>query len=93
MIKHIVIFKAKENAPLQEIKEKIENLKNVIPQIKHIEVGIDIKFDPTSSDFSVLTEVENIEDLKIYATHPKHLDVISFLKPYVIERKVVDYEY
>ena len=93
MIKHIVIFKAKENAPLQEIKEKIENLKNVIPQIKHIEVGIDIKLDPTSSDFSVLTEVENIEDLKIYATHPKHLDVISFLKPYVIERKVVDYEY
>jgi len=93
MIRHIVLFKANENAPLKEIKEKIENLKNIIPEIKHIEVGIDIKFDPTSSDFCVVTEVENINDLKIYATHPKHIEVISFIKQYVTERKVVDYEY
>ncbi len=92
MIRHIVLFKTKPNAPLQEIKEKIENLKNLIPQIKHIEVGIDIKFDPSSSDFCVLTEVENIKDLKIYATHPKHLEVIEFVKKYTTERKVVDCE-
>jgi hypothetical protein len=92
MIRHVVIFKAEQNAPLKEFKEKIENLKNIIPQIISIEVGIDINFDPTSSDFCVITDVDNIEDLKIYATHPEHIKVIEFLKPYILERKVVDYK-
>jgi hypothetical protein len=92
MIKHLVLFKFKENGPLEEFKEKIEDLKNHIPEIIHIEAGIDIKFDSSSSDFAVFTQVKNLEDLKIYATHPKHLEVIEFLKPFVIERKVVDYE-
>ena len=91
MIRHVVVFKAKENAPLEEFKKRIEALKSVIPQIKHIEVGIDIRYDKNPSDFCVITEVENIDDLDIYAKHPKHLEVIEFLKPYILERRVVDY--
>jgi hypothetical protein len=30
MIRHIVIFKTKENTPLDEFKRRIENLKNEI---------------------------------------------------------------
>ncbi|ACM92287.1 stress responsive A/B Barrel Domain superfamily [Nautilia profundicola AmH] len=92
MIKHVVLFKTKENAPLEIFKEKIENLKNDIPEIINIQVGIDIKFDPNSSDFCVITDVKNINDLEIYAKHPKHLEVISYIKPYIIERKVVDFK-
>ena len=92
MIKHIVIFKTKENAPLKIFKQKIEDLKNKIPEIKNIAVGLDINFDPDSSDFCVITEVENLKDLETYAKHPDHLDVIAFIKPYVIERKVVDFK-
>ena len=33
MIRHVVIFKAKENAPLEEFKKRIENLKNEIKEI------------------------------------------------------------
>ncbi len=91
MIRHVVVFKAKENAPLEEFKNRIEALKSVIPQIKHIEVGIDIRYDKDPSDFCVITEVENVEDLDVYAKHPKHLEVIEFLKPYILERRVVDY--
>jgi hypothetical protein len=92
MIRHVVIFKTKQNAPLNEFKEKIENLKNEIKEIMHIEVGIDIKFDKNSSDFCVITEVKDIKDLEIYATHPKHLEVIEFIKSFIKERRVVDYE-
>jgi phage terminase large subunit len=92
MIRHVVIFKTKENAPLNKFKEKIENLKNEISEIKHIEVGIDIGFDKNPSDFCVITEVDNIKDLNIYANHPKHIEVIEFIKPYILERRVVDYE-
>ncbi len=92
MIKHVVLFKFDKNAPLNEIKTKIEHLKKEIPEITDIKVGIDINFDPTSSDLSVTTDLNGVEELKIYANHPKHLEVISFIKPYVLERRVIDYK-
>ncbi|NPA10888.1 MAG: Dabb family protein [Epsilonproteobacteria bacterium] len=92
MIRHVVVFKAQKGAPVTEFKTKIENLKHSIPEIIHIEVGIDIKFDKNPSDFCVITEVKDLHDLEIYATHPKHLEVIDFIKPYVLQRCVVDYE-
>jgi hypothetical protein len=93
MIRHVVIFKAKENAPIDEFKKRIENLKNEIEEIIDIKVGIDMNFDPTSSDFCVITDVKDINDLKIYANHPKHIEVIKFLKPYIVERRVVDFNF
>jgi len=94
MIKHIVILKLKENSPFGEIKEKITELKNYIPELIEIEVGIDIKFDQNSSDISITAIFKNINDLEIYANHPKHLEVIkNYIKPYLKERCVVDYEF
>jgi len=93
MIKHVVLFKTKKQAPLHEFKEKIENLKNKIPEIISIQVGIDIKFEPAACDFCVITEVKNISDLEVYAKHPEHIKVIEFIKPYVDERRVVDFEF
>ena len=92
MIKHVVILKLKENAPVEEIKNKISGLKNKIPQIKHIETGEDIGFDPLASDLCIIADFENIDDLKIYANHPEHIKVIqNNIKPYLIKRDAVDY--
>ncbi len=92
MIRHIVILKLKENSPKEKIKKEILNLKNHIKEIKYIEVGLDINFDPSSSDLCIVAEFDNIEFLKIYANHPKHLEVIkTYIKPYLVERNVVDY--
>ena len=94
MIKHIVILKLKENSPFGEIKEKINELKNYIPEIIEIETGIDIKFDKNPSDISITAIFKNINDLETYANHPKHLEVIqNYIKPYLKERCVVDYEF
>jgi len=92
MIKHVVLCKVKPNSPIKEIKEKIEHLKHEIDVIKSIEVGIDIGFDKNPSDFCIITQVDNIKDLEIYANHPKHLEVIEFLKNYLTERRAVDFE-
>ena len=91
MIKHVVIFKFKKEAPVEEIKKRIENLKNEIDVIKKITVGVDIGYDKSPSDLCLITEVENLKDLDVYAKHPKHLEVIEFIKPYVDERRVVDF--
>ena len=92
MIRHVVILKLKENTDLKLIKEKILNLKNEIKEIINIEVGIDIGFDPASSDLCIIADFKNIKDLEIYANHPKHLEIIkNYIKPFLIERRVVDY--
>ena len=93
MIRHVVILKLKENAPINKIKTEILNLKNEITEILNIEVGLDIGFDPTSDDLCIIADFNNIKDLEIYAKHPKHLEVIkNHIKPYLISRNVVDYE-
>ena len=92
MIRHIVILDLDKNANKKTIKENILNLKNFIPEIMHIEVGEDIDFDPSSSDLAIIADFKDIKDLKIYAKHPRHLEVIkNYIKPYLIKRTVTDY--
>jgi len=94
MIKHVVILKLNENSPFEEIKEEIINLKHHIPQIIDIQAGIDIKFDKNPSDICIIATFKNEKDLEIYANHTKHLEVIkNYIKPYLKERCVVDYEF
>ena len=93
MIRHVVILKLKEDSNLELIKKEILNLKNEIKEIIHIEVGLDIGFDPASSDLCIVADFKDIKDLEIYAKHPKHLEVIkNYIKPNLIQRNVVDYE-
>ncbi len=79
MIK-VVIFKFKKNAPIEKIKQKIESLKQKIGIIRKIVVGIDIGFNKTLSDLCVISEVENLDDLKIYKIHPEHLNLMWMKK-------------
>ena len=91
MIRHVVLLKFKEKSPIEEIKAKIEDLKNHIPEIISINAFIDIKFEKDASDLCIITEVEDVYALEIYANHPKHLEVIKFIKKYATERRVADF--
>lgn len=95
MIKHIVMWKLKdecreENA--KKIKELIENLNGVIKEIKNIEVGININKSDAAMDVVLYSEFNNLEDLDIYQNHPEHVKAGSFVKSVAIERKVCDFE-
>ena len=93
MIRHVVILDLKKNAPKKVIKEKILSLKENIPEILNMEVGIDINFDPTPSTICIIADFENKEGLSIYANHSLHIKIIkNYIKPFLIERKVVDFE-
>lgn len=99
MIKHIVIWKLKENAAgtgktvnAQKLKEDIEALKEVIPEIKAIEVGMNIAASDQAGDVVLYSEFDSLADLEIYQNHSAHQDVVAFVKEIVSERRVVDYE-
>lgn len=99
MIKHIVMWKLKdlaegkdklENAKI--IKSRLEGLKNIIGQIKYIEVGININESTQAFDAVLISEFDSLEDLKIYKNHPEHLKISEFVSKVRDARVVADYE-
>jgi len=89
MVKHIVVWKMKEEASAEqkvEMKARLEALKGVVSELVEIDVGI----DGENGTMSLTSEFASNEDLAVYQTHPAHLDVVGFVKPLVAERAVCD---
>jgi hypothetical protein len=98
MLKHIVLFKLKpaaEGASKEEnakkIKRDLEALKGVIPQIRHIEVGINVIPSETAYDIAIYSEFADEKDLNIYMKHPEHVKVAEYIGKVRESRVVVDY--
>lgn len=100
MIKHIVFFGLAENAEgktkaenAEIIKFELENLKNLIPEILNIEVGINHPDAPESNyDIALYSEFESINTLNIYQEHPEHKRVGAYIGKVKTTRAAVDYE-
>jgi hypothetical protein len=98
MIKHIVMWKLKEEALGNDkavnaklIKEKLEALDGKIDGLLKIEVGIDF-LGGGNFDVVLYSELSKKEDLDVYQNHPLHQAVLPFIREAVVDRKAVDYE-
>ena len=98
MIKHIVLWKLKEVAECGErvqnarkMKHDLEALKAKIPQIRHIEVGLNSAPSDAFYDVALYSEFVSEKDLDIYRKHPEHLKVAEFIGKAQERRAVVDY--
>ncbi|PKP28267.1 MAG: stress responsive protein [Bacteroidetes bacterium HGW-Bacteroidetes-19] len=98
MIKHIVMWSLKEeyngqskNTIAKELKTRLLELENKIPQIKSIEVGInEVNFD-RNHDVVLITEFDSFDDLSTYANHPDHLNLVEFVKQISTARAAIDF--
>lgn len=98
MLKHIVLFKMKEQAAgadkdqnARKLKTGIEALVGKIPQIVKMEVGINAVPSEAAYDVALSSEFLNKGDLEIYQKHPEHMKVVDFVKTVTAGRVVVDY--
>jgi hypothetical protein len=98
MVKHIVVWRLKASAEgaskeqnAAKIKAKIEALKIKIPQIQHIEVGINVVPSDAAYDVVLYSEFASLQDLDTYQKHPEHVAAAGFVKTVVESRVVVDY--
>lgn len=85
MIKHIVLWKLKPNAEGRSaeqnaaiMKRELEALKGKIPQIMHIEVGVNMIPSDAAYDIALYSEFADEHDLNIYQKHPDHLRAADF---------------
>ena len=98
MIKHVVMIKLldkdkKKELNIQTLKDKLDSLKNKIPEVKSLETGINISTRISAFDLVLISEFNSQEDLDKYIVHPAHQEVISFLKDIKDDIVVVDYEF
>ena len=95
MIKHVVMWKFKEEnreENLKKAREMLLALPPVINEIKKMEVYFDVNHTAASADMMLDTEFLTLEDLNTYAVHPEHLKVAEFVKGVVTDRVVLDSE-
>lgn len=99
MIKHIVMWRLKEEAAgatkeenALKLKDSLESLVGVIPSLKAAEVGIN--FNPSDAAFDVVlySEFDDKDGLSAYQNHPEHLKIVDFVGEIRTDRAVVDYE-
>lgn len=94
MIKHIVMWKFKENEEenMKKFLKGLNSLKEIIPEIKNMETGININ-PKNEYDAILISEFESMEDLEKYKTNPSHLKVSALCKEIRIDRQAIDYEF
>ena len=98
MVKHIVLFKLKDEVPetdklvvMNKFKEAIEALPEKISVIRKIEVGLNM--NPGESwHIALYSEFDNLNDVKFYATHPDHVAAGKIIAEAKESRSCVDYE-
>lgn len=101
MIKHIVMFKLKENANGKsayenalEGKRILDGLEERVPTLKKIEVGINSSDAPKSnSEIVLVCDFDDIDGLNEYQSHPEHLKFGRFISEVRESRACIDYEY
>jgi len=99
MIKHIVMWRLKDEAlgaskeeNAHRLKETLLALKDMIEELKAVEVGLNFNLSPAAFDVVLYSEFENREGLEAYQNHPQHVKVAEFVGEIRTDRAVVDYE-
>ncbi len=95
MITHIVFFRLNDPAPrnVSEAKEMLLGMEGKIPQLRHLEVGVDLVRSERSYDLALVTKFDSMEDLKSYQVHPYHADtIVPYVKSVSTSVVTVDYQ-
>ena len=94
MIRHIVMWKFKEGERENMLlfRERLLALKGQIPEIRAMEVGININPSERSYDAVLVSEFDSMETLKSYSVNPLHVAVSDFCKTIRTNSVSVDYE-
>jgi hypothetical protein len=95
MITHIVFFKLAEPTleAVATVQEKLLSMRGKIPQLRHLEAGIDFIRSERSFDVALLTTFDSREDLQAYQVHPYHAgEVVPLMKSVCSSIASVDYE-
>ena len=82
--------KKKENA--LKLKKAIEGLMGKVPELRAMEVGLNLSTKPSAYDLVLTSEFDSMAALDAYRVHPEHQKVLELLYEVMEQTAVVDYE-
>ena len=101
MVRHIVMFKlkeefngktARENA--EEAKARAEQLKDLVPSVEKMEVVCNAPAaDGTNYELALICDFQDMAGLDAYQKHPEHVKFGAFISQMRESRACIDYEY
>lgn len=86
-------FKEDQHENMLVFKERLLALKGQIPEIRDMEVGININPSERSFDAVLVSTFDSMEALKSYSVNPLHVAVSDFCKTIRTQSASVDYEF
>ena len=95
MLHHVVFFKLKhrdrpEDAEL--IRDAFEAMRGEIPELLHLEVGIDVLHSERSWDVALVARFADLAAMERYQVHPAHKRATALIKDLREQSIVVDWE-
>ena len=98
MFKHIVMWRFIDGANGKSksehalwVKENLEALVGVIPEIRSLEVGINVCSAGTAYDAVLVSVFDDAEAMERYKVHPAHVAVAAYFKGITEGRAEADY--
>lgn len=98
MIRHVVAWTLSAEdadqraADAAEMTRLLRALDGVVPSIRSLTVGPNIAYPEQNADIALVLDVDDIEGLTAYQTHPAHQEVVGFVRGVVSGRMSVDFE-
>ena len=96
MVRHIVMFSLKDKSPekLEEAKRVLLSMKDNVPMLKNIEVGVDFLHSSRSFDLVLITDFSTRKDSFDYQEDEYHKTVVkAYMHAHSEKSVAIDYEY
>ena len=99
MFKHIVMWRFVDGANGKSrqqhalwVKENLEALVGVVPEIRSLEVGVNVCVAGTAYDAVLVSVFDDADAMESYKVHPAHVEVASYVAKVKVARVVLDCE-
>ena len=96
MIRHCVMFRWKDDMPVEwigEVEAALATLPAAIPAIASYSFGRDIGVNAGNHQFAVVADFATVDDYIVYRDHPDHKRVVAeLIVPNIAERSAVQFD-
>ncbi len=96
MVKHMVLFKLKDNSleNCLKAKEVLLSMEGNVPELRSIEVGVDFLHSERSYDIALTVIVDDKDALERYQNDPYHCSVVkTHMHAVRLSSVALDYEF
>jgi len=80
-----------KNENAQWMKEHLEALVGVVPELASMQVGVNVKSSDTAYDAVLISTFKDKEGLEVYKIHPEHVKISTYCKKIRDARVEVDF--